>query len=508
MMAAVRTTTPAMTALGIRRAKRSSQNGERLQRRHGPILTSIRTRVVAWFVTLLALATVGSVLVARQILLNRLDQRIDQELVQETQELRVLADGRDPETGAPFGPAVERIFRVFLERNIPSENEAMITFVGGEAYLRSRQVVPYRLDRDPKLVARWAKLEQTERGSITTRAGRVEFLAVPLNNAGEAKGVFLIAIFRDREMAGTNSAIAGIAASGGAVLLIGSILAWLVAERILGPVKNISQTARSISVTDLTRRIEVSGRDELSMLASTFNEMLDRLEETFRSEKQFFDDVGHELRTPITIIRGHLETVGPDRHDFQRVKALVMDELGRMARFVEDLLLLARSELPDFLELEMVDVQTLTADLYAKAAALAPRSWSLEEVGQGWLEADRQRITQALLELARNATKHTSSDDAVSLGSRVSNEEVRFWVSDTGPGVAPKDRERIFQRSQMGSNAKLRKGGAGFGLTIVSAIAKAHHGKVELESEPGMGATFSLVLPMDQPVAASRGSDG
>ncbi len=383
----------------------------------------------------------------------------------------------------------------------------MITFVGGRAYLRSAQRVPYRLDRDPRLVARWANLDQTERDSVTTDAGRVEFLAVPVKHLGETKGVFVMATFRDRELAATNSAIAGIAATGGAVLIIGSVLAWLVAERILGPVRNISRTARSISVTDLTRRIEVTGRDELAMLASTFNEMLDRLEETFRSEKQFFDDVGHELKTPITIIRGHLETVGPDGHDLQKVVPLVMEELGRMGRFVDDLLLLARSELPDFLQLEMVDVQALTEGLYAKAVALGPRSWSLEEVGQGRLEADRERLTQALLELARNATKHTTSDDSIFIGSSVNNGEARFWVRDTGPGVNRKDRERIFERSQRAYNGQVRKGGAGLGLTIVSTIAKAHHGTVELESEPGMGAMFCLVLPMDQPVTAVEVAD-
>ncbi|HEU4397146.1 MAG TPA: hypothetical protein VFU54_04810 [Actinomycetota bacterium] len=116
---------------------------------------SLRLRVLAWFVVLLAVATLASVLVTRQVLLSRLDQRIDAELVQESGELRRLAaDGVDPATSDPFGSDVERIFTVFLERNVPSSNEALITFVDSEPFPRSAQVVPFRLDQDPDLVAR------------------------------------------------------------------------------------------------------------------------------------------------------------------------------------------------------------------------------------------------------------------------------------------------------------------------------------------------------------------
>jgi hypothetical protein len=112
-------------------------------------LAGIRTRLLAWFVILLALGTATSVLVVRQILLHRLNERIGRELVQEVRELRFLARGNDPETGEAFRGRVGRIFEVFLERNIPARNEAIVTFVDGEPFLRSRPVVPYRLDQDP-----------------------------------------------------------------------------------------------------------------------------------------------------------------------------------------------------------------------------------------------------------------------------------------------------------------------------------------------------------------------
>jgi signal transduction histidine kinase len=470
-----------------------------IERHRAPLTSSIRVRLLAWFVLLLAVATVGSVLVVRQLLLFRLDQHIDDELVQETKELRVLARGNDPETGEPFGGRVRKIFEVFLERNIPSRNEAVITFVNGKPFLRSRQVVPYRLDKDPELVARWATLQDTDRGSVSTPEGRVEFLAVPVKTPRQDDNVFVVAIFRDREHEQIDPALAGVAATGGVMLIIGSLLAWMLADRILRPVRMISKTARSISESDLTRRIEVEGRDEIAQMTVTFNDMLDRLQEAFRAQKQFIDDAGHELRTPITIVRGHLETSAAAPEERPMIMALVLDELNRMARLVDDLVLLARSERPDLLDLTVVNVSTLTEEVRAKAEAIAPRGWAVDEVGKGSIVADRERVTQALLQLAQNASQHTQEGDVIVLGSSVTNGEARFWVRDTGPGIDPRDRGRIFRRFERGRDGRAPTGGAGLGLAIVQAIARAHHGRVELDSEPGAGSTFRFVIPIDQP---------
>ena len=141
---------------------------------------SLRTRILVWLVGVVALATAASVLVTYQVLLARLDQRIDAELKQEADELKKLYVGKDPDTGKPFGTDVRRIFEVYFQRNVPSRNEALITFLDGRPFLRSRQVVPYDLDGDPALVARWGTLASSDRGEVQTPAGRVEYLAVPL----------------------------------------------------------------------------------------------------------------------------------------------------------------------------------------------------------------------------------------------------------------------------------------------------------------------------------------
>jgi two-component system OmpR family sensor kinase len=459
---------------------------------------SLRTRVIAWFIGVLALATLASVLVTREVLLIRLDQRIDGELVQESEELRRFARGNDPATGRPFGSDVGRILEVYLQRNVPSRNEALISFVGGQPFLRSRQVVPYRLDTDPELVARWGAVRESGRGQVETPAGRVDYVAIPLRGDQETQGVFVAAIFYDRWKEEADDAVWATGAVGLVFLLLGSLVAWRLAGRVVGPVAALTRAARTISATDLSLRIPVRGRDEVAQLASTFNEMLERLRRAFESQRQFVDDAGHELRTPLTIIRGHLELLEYNPRDQPETLAVVVDELDRMGRMVDDLLLLTRHEQPDFLDLDTVEVDVLTESVRAKVTALGPREWVFENLGRGMIVADRQRLTQAVLELAENAVRYSAADKPIALGSRVADGEARFWVRDGGPGIPPEERNRIFERFRRGAGPR-RSEGAGLGLAIVKAIAEAHHGRVDLHCGPGGETSFTLIVPVDQP---------
>lgn len=462
------------------------------------LTSSIRFRLLAWFVLLLGLATVASVVVVREILRRGVAERVDAGLVQEVEELRALVKGNDPETGRPFRGDVRRIFEVFLERNFPATNEVLITFVRGEHFLRSPARVPYRLDLDADLVERWRDLNRSKRAAIDTPVGAVDYLAVPVRVGGQTRGVFVAAAFTDLEIAEVEPAIYGAGLIGLVVLVIGSVLAWRLATQILRPVEAVRAGAYSISESDLSRRIEVRGDDEIADLARTFNEMLDRLEAAFSTQRSFLDDASHELRTPITVIRGHLELLDDDPAERAKTIALVTDELDRMSRFVNDLLLLARARRPDFLKLETVDVTSVTEDVHSKAVALAPRTWRLEALGQGRIVADRQRLTQALMQLADNASKHTPEGAPIFIGSDLTDGRARFWVRDSGPGIDPEEADVLFERFRRGRAAE-RKSGLGLGLAIVQAIAQAHHGTVTVDSAPGAGSTFTITLPVDQP---------
>jgi signal transduction histidine kinase len=476
-----------------------------LRWRSRPVVAGIRTRILLAFVGLLALATVASVLVAREVLYSRLDERIHAELDQEVSELRRLADSVDPSTGRPFGDDVRSLFTAYFERNTPSRGEVLLTFVDGSPFLRSRQVQSYRLDEDRRLIAHWGSIESPERGAMETPAGHVDYVAVPLKTGEDVLGVFVVSQFRDLQQQPFEDAIVATGAVGLAVLLIGSLLAWFVAESVLRPVRSVTQAARGISESDLTKRIEVKGSDELADLAVTFNAMLDRLELAFSGQRRFLDDAGHELRTPITIVRGHLELLDDDPEEREATRALVMDELERMSRMVDDLLLLAKSEQPDFLRLETVEVAGLTEELATKASALAAREWTLERRGSGVIVADRQRLTQALIQLAANAADHTEGSAAIGLGSEVTRGEARFWVRDDGPGIPLQDQEAIFERFQRRTGSG-RSSGAGLGLSIVRAIAEAHGGRVKLRSSPGAGAIFTVIVPVEGPPRGRGGA--
>ncbi|MGI9112277.1 MAG: histidine kinase dimerization/phospho-acceptor domain-containing protein [Gaiellaceae bacterium] len=208
---------------------------------------------------------------------------------------------------------------------------------------------------------------------------------MPLEVNERVLGVFVVSVFRELQQGPFDDAITATIGVGLAVLLIGSLLAWGVAESVLRPVRSVTQNARAITETDLTRRIEVQGHDEVAKLASTFNATLDRLESAFTAQRRFLDDAGHELKTPLTIVTGHLELLGEEPAERAATLALVLDELDRMNRIVNDLLLLAKSEAPDFLRLETVDVGLLTEELHTKAAALAPRSWTSTSMVRGAL---------------------------------------------------------------------------------------------------------------------------
>jgi signal transduction histidine kinase len=143
-------------------------------------------------------------------------------------------------------------------------------------------------------------------------------------------------------------------------------------------------------------------------------------------------------------------------------------------------------------------VASLTTEMQSKAEALGAQEWKLESVGRGRIVADRQRLTQAIMQLAENAARHSPEEIPIVIGSAVENGKADFWVKDAGPGIEPKDRERIFERFRKGRGTK-RLEGYGLGLAIVNAIAQAHGGRVDLETESGRGATFTMSVPTEGP---------
>lgn len=436
--------------------------------------------------------------IIRQVLFNRLEERVESSLTQEIKEFHQVLQRQPLTPDQPLEPYVATLFKGYLSSNIPDDDEFLLTFVNGQFYKSSSAALPVPLNPKSHLANYWANLRQSAHGKKETSLGLVLYHAEPVQIGEKTWGVFVVAHLTTNERKEVDEAVMVVIQVTLALTGVALILAWLAVGRLLAPLRLVTETARSISETDLTLRIPVKGSGEIAELTTTFNEMLDRLQGAFTSQRNFINDAGHELRTPITIIRGHLELLDDDPKEQQETLDLVMDELDRMNRFVDDLLLLAKAERFDFLQPEIIEVGSFTEELFAKVQALAERNWQLEGQSSEVIVADRQRLTQAMMNLAQNATQHTKPGDAIAIGSALHKKYVRFWVRDSGEGIAPEDQQRIFERFARLPNSRRRSEGAGLGLSIVQAIAQAHGGRIQLHSKLGAGSLFSIIIPLKQ----------
>ncbi|EAZ91944.1 two-component sensor histidine kinase [Crocosphaera chwakensis CCY0110] len=188
--------------------------------------------------------------------------------------------------------------------------------------------------------------------------------------------------------------------------------------------------------------------------------------------------------------------MGDDPQEQKETIALVLDEVDRMNRLVNDLMLLAKSERPDFLQKEVIDVFCLMEDIYKKALGLGSRDWLLENKATINIIGDRQRLIQALMNLVRNAVQNTTETSLIIIGSNQDRNFFKLWVQDTGKGIEPEEKKHIFERFYKGKSIQNIEG-SGLGLSIVKAIVEAHNGWIECVSEVGKGSTFTIILPVN-----------
>ena len=250
-------------------------------------------------------------------------------------------------------------------------------------------------------------------------------------------------------------------------------------------------------------RLGPAASREMRVLADSFNHMLDRLAAAFAQQRGFVADASHELRTPLTVIAGQLEVLAAERRpspdDVKRVQQIVAAEIARTSRLVDDMLLLARLEQRDFVAPEPIALREFVDELWQTTTLNRDRRFTRGPVPDVILNADPDRLMQALRNLIDNAIAHTEAPDGrVSLRvDTVGADRIRFTVSDDGPGIPEAERERVFDRFHRTDDARDRvEGGAGLGLAIVYAIADAHGGWVQAATpEGGVGASVRLELP-------------
>ncbi len=348
----------------------------------------------------------------------------------------------------------------------------------------------------------YIRLAQGERARVYT---------LPLLNRMENQG-YVQAVRSLQEVDAITAGLVGpfVVASTVAVFLLG-VFGWWFTRRTFQPIQGITEAAYRIGVNnDLAERIitDPTSNDEVSRLGRAFNAMLERLEKNFKAQKQFIADSSHELRTPLTVIRGNVDLLkrNPDPQNQAESLQAIERESARMQRLVQDLLLLAQADARQSIELVPLQLDDLVLEVFKETRVLADQRrqrLKLGHFGPVLVEGDRDRLKRAILNLVDNAIKYTPEEGEITVSLRRGKQWARVVVADNGPGIAAKDQPLIFDRFFRVDKARSRAtgpsssgsgGGSGLGLSIVKYIIEAHGGRITVESEAGLGSTFTIWL--------------
>lgn len=293
-------------------------------------------------------------------------------------------------------------------------------------------------------------------------------------------------------------------------LVLALFLGYFVSQRLLQPIRSMTDTVKSIEVSDLGTRLEVSDtKDELSELAVTFNRMLERIQQGFDQQQRFVSDASHELRTPVTVIRGYADMLSRwGRHDEETLQEgleAIGSEAENMQELIEKLLFLARADQKrQILHKELLDMQALVGDVFRKMQ-MAVDSHHLQLLANepAMVLADKVTMRQMLRIFLENAVKYTPAGGVIRLSSSRCPENagcLELMIEDTGIGIAEEEQEKIFQRFYRVDSSRTKEagqpGGTGLGLSIAKWIADRHGIKIRVESQPGTGTRFTLKIPL------------
>ena len=277
-------------------------------------------------------------------------------------------------------------------------------------------------------------------------------------------------------------------------------------KRVLAPIRDITDMAATLSASNLSNRINIAGmKNELKDLASVINTMLDRIERSYNSQKQFVSDASHELRTPIAVIQGYIRMLKrwgkDDKTVLEEAITAIDQEASGMKELVESLLFLARHDKKTLLmEMETFDPVDVVSELHREAAMVTPEDTFLFEPADHCLiEADRGMMKQVMRILLDNAVKYTPKGGTITMGVRKEAHGCTLTMSDNGAGIPQEELPKIFERFYRSDSArKAESSGHGLGLSIARIIVIAHGGKLQVRSKVGVGTTFSITLPENQ----------
>ncbi len=457
---------------------------------------SIRVRLTLWYVSLLAVILIAFSVAFYTVLQYSLTSELDRSLQERAQQVSLgIQAFNTPYDVMRFGYIRLPELNVFSTRSIYIQ----IIDEDGKVLRRSPNLMGRDLPVD-ELVMNGLKTKQPVFETVTVGTVEMRLYSAPLMASDTVLGMVQIGN-PIGEIRATLQRVLLFLISGTIIALVLAMLGgvWLV-YLSLRPIERITETANQIvSAEDLKQRLPVPPTDdELARLSRTINHMLERLDNFFQAQVRLSADVSHELRTPLTIIRGNvdiLRRMGDSPTTREEALNAVESALNRMARLVSDLLLLSQADAGMTLKMQPLDLDGVILDVFQQAHALRNGvELKLGHADPARVYGDADRLKQLLINLMENAIKHTPTGGSVTLSVYRGEDHVRISVADTGAGISPEHLPHIFDRFYRVKGQRVR--GSGLGLAIAKWIAEAHHGTLTAESEPGLGSTFTLTLPL------------
>jgi heavy metal sensor kinase len=354
-------------------------------------------------------------------------------------------------------------------------------------------------------------LETALAGKVTYESIRfpgeppLRLISVPITREGTLVNIVRVGTSMKPEEDALHGLLVALLLTLPAALLVSVAGGWFLAGRALRPVESITLAAQRIAAGDLSQRLKMAHTpDEIGRLAATFNDMIARLDASFRQVRQFTSDASHELRTPLTVMKGETDLAlrrPRSAEDYQTVLESNLEEIDRMTRIVDELLFLSRADLGEVkLEALPVRLDQVVEDVQRQAAVLGQERDVQVIIGglePATVTGDELRLRELLLNLVDNAVKYSHPGGKVELTLRCEGGKAKITVADQGIGISPEEETRLFDRFYRSDRARAHAPkGTGLGLSICKWIAETHKGMIEVRSAPGQGSMFTLTLPL------------
>ena len=457
---------------------------------------SVRTRLTLWYAGVLALSLIAFALVIYYAAGNIFHERQDESLRSTAQTVASAYVEELGETHSLSTAGQVVLAEItFPNRYVQLTDKTGKPIAASANFSGSTIAIPSSIFSDARA-----------RGFSHTTVSGLRVAVVPLSSdqtVGYAAVAEPLSVIEDGQRELRRDFFAGVPL----VLLLASAGGYFLARKSLAPITAMNSQTQRISAENLSARLDVtSSRDELGKLATTINDLLARLENSFKEQQRFIADASHELRTPLAVLRGETEVaLGKTRtvEEYQQSLSLIQDEAERLSRIVEDLFILARQPVNTRAALNTARLSLNDAinDCARAAQVLAIRKGvrlKLENDSSAIvLTGDEDLIRRLILNLLDNAVKYTPAGGEILLALTRQNGNAEIVVRDTGIGIPEAAQQRVFDRFYRVDKARARAmGGAGLGLSIAQWIVEVHGGEINVASAPGEGSTFTVVLPV------------